>query len=120
MEKITCIVYIVSGKIPIPIRAIELRLRRYAPVLFFNVLISPSENINARIPPIIMPELKNMAEIPWIPRSLIACSVQLNHGECDSANPMQIKTTMGSNIPHIPEILVILIFFVFNFSCIHI
>lgn len=120
VEKMTCIVYIVSGKIPIPIRAIELRFRRYAPVLFLNVLINPSENTNASIPPIIMPELKNIADIPLIPRSLIACSVQLNHGECDSANPMQIKTTIGNNIPHIPEILVILTFFSYKFNFIHI
>jgi len=63
-EKIICIVYIVSGKTPIPMRAIELKLRRYAPVLFCKVFINPNENTNAKIPPIIMPELKNMAEIP--------------------------------------------------------
>jgi len=50
----------------------------------------------------------------------MACSVQLNHGDCDNANPIHIKTTMGNNIPQIPDIFVILIFFDLKFSSIHV
>jgi hypothetical protein len=118
-ETIKCNVYTVSGNIPIPIRASELKLSIYPPVLFFNIFIKPSENTRARIPPSIIPELKNIAETPSTPRSLKACFVNLNHGECDIASPMHNKTTMGINIPQMPAILVILFFSGFDFFAIY-
>ena len=78
--------------------------------MFESVFINPSENIRTRIPPIIMPELKNSADMPSTPRSLNACFVHLNHGEYDIANPMHMKITIGVDIPQIPAILVIFFF----------
>lgn len=108
-ETIKCSVYTVSGNTPIPIRASELKLSIHAPVFFCNIFISPSENNRARIPPSITPELKYIAETPSIPRLLKACSVNLNHGECNIASPMQVNMTIGINIPQIPATLIIFI-----------
>jgi hypothetical protein len=71
----------VSGINPIPTRAIELPMRKYPPIGFDNIFSSPKEKINERIPPMIIPELKKIEEIPSTPRSLSACWVQLNHGD---------------------------------------
>lgn len=84
VETIKCSVKTVSGNTPIPISAKELKHRRYAPVLFDSVLISPSENTKARTPPSIMLELKSAAVVLSTPRSLKACCVHLNHGQCFS------------------------------------
>lgn len=97
----------VSGKTPIPIRARELRPRRYPPILLDNILINPKEKIKERIPPTIIPLLNNTAVFSSIPRSLNACCDQLNQGDDTRETPSTVKITTGMKIPHIPATLVI-------------
>lgn len=85
----------------------ELAHKMYAPVLFDKNRIKPSENMNVRMPPSIIPLLKKEAEIPSMPKSLKACFVHSNQGECAMAKAMHVNITIGISIPHIPAIFVI-------------
>jgi hypothetical protein len=102
-----CRTKMVSGNKPIPISARELSARRYAPILLDKIVINPRENIKARIPPKIRPLLNITAVFCWIPRSLNACCVQMNHGDETKESPRQMKITTGMKIPQIPAIRVI-------------
>ena len=72
--------------------------------MFESVSISPVENIKTRTPVNIIPLLNRTAEMPSMPRSLKACCVHLNQGDCKRARPMNTKNTIGSDIPQIPAI----------------
>ena len=100
-------VKIVSGNKPIPIRATELTIRKYAPVLLDRILINPRENIKVRIPARINPLLNKSAVFCWIPRSLSAFSVHINQGDKEREIPSVTKITKGSKIPQAPAMRMI-------------